>query len=149
MTPRKANPTPMKGNKFGVKLKNPDIRQQAYAEYCEHVASGLSTDSFYFEHEQLTCTYKTLLSYIEKYPDEFPAIHMEVAKMKGYQGWEKVVADSAKGQNVKANTASLQMIMRNKFGWDKEKKDVNKQNLAALIKGIKDGEIVQKESESS
>ena len=33
--------------------------------------------------------------------------------------WEKVVQESANGKNRKANTASLQMWMRNRFKWDR------------------------------
>jgi hypothetical protein len=54
-----------------------------------------------------------------KNEDEFPAEQIQIAKSKGYAHWEKVVEDSADGSNQKASTASLQMLMRNKYGWDK------------------------------
>ena len=55
-------------------------------------------------------------------PGIFDPIQIESAKSKGYNLWEQVVEDSAEGKNKDANTASLQMLMRNKFSWDKEEK---------------------------
>lgn len=121
-TPKAGSSGAPKGNVNGTKLKDPDIRQVAYQQYCEWVARGKSMKSFCFEHEQLTCTYRTLDKYIEDDPIEFPPIKMEMAKCKGYNRWEQVVEDSAEGKNKDANTASLQMLMRNKFSWDKEEK---------------------------
>jgi len=50
---------------------------------------------------------------------EFDPLHKKIAEVKGFARWEKVVEDSATGKNKDANTASLQMLMRNKYGWDK------------------------------
>lgn len=122
-----------KGNKNGVKLKDPDLRQEAYRQYCEHLAEGYSQESFCFDHPQLTVTYKTMNRYIEENPLEFPPIQKEKAKLKGYKMWEGVAMDSAKGLNKDANTASLQMIMRNKYGWDKEDKEAKEQCAADKI----------------
>lgn len=108
------------GNKEGLKLKDADIRQEAYRQYCEHVASGFSQESFHFDHPELSVTYKTMNKYIQENPTEFPPIHMERAKSQSRRLWEGVVHDSAKGKNKDANTASLQMLMRNKFGWDRD-----------------------------
>jgi len=110
---------PPKGNKFGLKLKEPDLRQKAYHQYCEWIARGKSQKSFTFVEGDLMCTYRTIESYMKENANEFPAIQMEIAKSRGYQRWEQVVEDSAEGHNKDANTASLQMLMRNKFDWDK------------------------------
>jgi hypothetical protein len=106
------------GNQFGIKIKDPELRQLAYKSFCEHIAKGRAIDSWYFEHPEATLSYKTMLKYI-KDEEEFPPEQREIAKAKGYAHWEKVVEDSAIGINKDANTASLQMLMRNKFGWDK------------------------------
>lgn len=111
------------GNDFGTKLKDAEVRQEAYRQYCEHLALGKSQKSFCFEHPQLTVTYKTLNKYIEDNPEEFPPIQMQVAQIRGYKRWEQITEDSAVGINKDANTASLQMVMRNKFNWDKEEKE--------------------------
>ena len=106
-------------NQNGIALKDPNIRQIAYKSYCDHIALGKSKDSWYFEHEDLTCTYKTFQKYI-KNEIEFPPIKREIAECKGYQKWESIAENSATGADKKkSNTASLQMVMRNKFGWDK------------------------------
>ncbi len=106
------------GNQFGVKLKDPEVRQLAFEQYCAHLARGKSQESFYFEHPEFTVSYKTMNRYIEENPEEFPAIKKEIARIKGFAIWEDIVEKSAKGEN-EAVTPSLQMVMRNKYGWDK------------------------------
>ena len=129
--------TAPKGNKNGVKLKDADIRQLAYRQYCDHIASGNSKDSWWFEHEQLTCTAQTFDKYI-KDEVEFNPIHKEIAHAKGYRYWETIVHGSADGSNKEANTASLQMVMRNKFKWDKKEEEVEKSpELEAINENFK------------
>lgn len=133
-----------KGNQFGVKLKDPELRQMAYMSYCDWIAEGKSQASFAFKHGEHKCVSKTIESYIKKYPDEFLPIHKEYAIAKGMQKWEKIVEDSACGLNKEANTASLQMLMRNKFGWDKPdkepvKEDTQLDNHLLILKPV-DGE---------
>ena len=113
---------PKKGNQHASKyekLKNLDLLKEIYKSFCNHLADGFVIESWYFEHPKISLTSDTLEKYIEKYPDDFPPIQKEIAKKKGYQLWENVVHDSAKGINKDANTASLQMVMRNKYKWDK------------------------------
>jgi hypothetical protein len=109
------------GNKHGVKLKDPDIRQLAYQKYCEWLAMGKSKKSFTFRSPEYSCHWQTLESYI-KDKNEFDPLQIELAKCEGCKRWEQVVEDSAEGKNKDANTASLQMLMRNKFDWDKQEK---------------------------
>lgn len=106
------------GNSYGTKLKDSEVRQLAYKQYCEHIARGKSKKSWCFDHPQLRCTWNTMEKYI-KDDKEFDPLQKEIAESQGYAHWESVVEDSATGKNQKANTASLQMLMRNKFGWDK------------------------------
>lgn len=110
------------GNENGLKLKDPELRQKAYQKYCEWIARGKSSRSFTFVDANVMCTGQTIESYIRNNPIEFPAIHKEIAKAKGYAYWEQIVEDSASGINQNANTASLQMVMRNKFDWDRNDK---------------------------
>lgn len=109
-----------KGNKNGLKLKSPDIRQLAYKEYCAHIAQGLSKECFTFKHEGLTCTFRTLERYIAENPVEFPPIHKEIAECESLKSWEMTAHDMAKGKIRNCQPAVLQMIMRNKFGWDRD-----------------------------
>ena len=108
-----------KGNKNGLKLKDSEVRQLAYTQYCEHLAKGKSKRSWYFKHPQLSCTWETIEKYLLD-EIEFDPIHKKIAEAQGFGYWEEVVEDSAIGKNQAANTASLQMVMRNKFAWDKE-----------------------------
>lgn len=109
-----------KGNKNPVKLKTPDLKAEAYRQYCEHIAQGIPQDAWCFDHPELTLTSETMEKYISEDPIAFDPIHKRKAQAAGYKLWFAVVAESAKGNNEKANTASLQMIMRNKFKWDKQ-----------------------------
>lgn len=110
-------------NQNRVALKDPDIRQIAYQSFCDHIAKGKSKDSWYFEHEELTCTYRTFSKYLQD-EVEFPPIKKDIAWTKGFQHWEAITEASATGADKKkSNTASLQMVMRNKYGWDKEERN--------------------------
>jgi hypothetical protein len=107
------------GNTNGIAIKDPELRQIAYASYCSHLAAGHSKKSWYFEHPDGSCVYETMEKYI-KDEMEFDPAKKRIAECKGYQEWEKVVEGSARGTNKDANTATLQMVMRNKYGWDKQ-----------------------------
>ena len=122
------------GNKNGVKLKTPDLKKKAYQQYCEWIAQGKSPRSFTFEEGDLSCTGETIQDHIKTNEIDFPTIHIKIAQAKGYAHWEQVVEDSAKGYNEKANTASLQMVMRNKFGWDKKEETSDAIDNAAVEK---------------
>jgi hypothetical protein len=123
----------LEGNNNRLALKDPEIRQKAYKLFCDHLAKGSSIKSWWYEDDLgNACTWETMLSYIKDNPLEFDSIHKQIAESKGFAYWESVVAASAVGTNEKANTASLQMIMRNKFGWDKEAKQDNQNQNRAL-----------------
>lgn len=111
-----------KGNKNATKLKDSELKSEAYKQYCAHLATGKSKKSWYFEHSQIELTAQTMEKYISNNPIDFSPIKKEIAEIKGFAYWEEVVEKSAEGKN-NANTASLQMLMRNKYGWDKE--DIN------------------------
>jgi hypothetical protein len=112
-----------KGNKNGLKLKDPEVRQEAYRQYCKHIASGESKEAFVFQHPELTCTHKTMEKYIHDNPIEFPPIHKEIAESLSFLHWTDLGKKMMLGQIEKCQPAIFQMFMRNKFGWDKE--DIN------------------------
>lgn len=122
------------GNTNGLKLKDPDVRQEAYMQYCKWLAKGKASRSFTFQKGDLKCTGKTIESYIKDNPVEFPPIHKEFSYSEGYAYWEQVVEDSAKGLNKDANTASLQMLMRNKYDWDKKEPEEDKYQQTEPVK---------------
>ena len=106
------------GNTNGTAVKDPELRQRVYQEYCEHLAKGKSKRSWRSHIPGVHCTWQTIERYLED-ELEFDPIKKEIAEADGYSLWEDVVADSAIGRNKDANTASLQMLMRNKYGWDR------------------------------
>lgn len=110
---------PPKGNDYTKKLKTTELKEEAYRQYCAHLAKGKSKKSWCFEHPHLTLTWETMEKYIKSDEHVFDPLKKRVAETKGYACWEQVVEDSATGKNKDANTASLQMLMRNKYGWDK------------------------------
>ncbi len=110
------------GNKNGTKIKSPDLRQKAYDQYCKWLARGKSSRSFSFVEGDLICTGKTIESYIKDNTTEFPPAKREAAYAQGMAHWESVVDGTAEGSNKQACVPALNMLMRNKFGWDKEEK---------------------------
>jgi len=122
------------GNNSAQKLTTSKLKKMAYEQYCAHLAKGKSKRSWCFEHPDLTLTFETMEKYILN-DREFAPLQKKIAEIKGYYVWEQVVEDSARGVNKDANTASLQMLMRNKFGWDKEN-SLQKDTAEPLVKRL-------------
>lgn len=106
------------GNTCAVKLNSDELKRDAYAQYCAHIASGIPKKAWCFEHPELTLTWETMEKYIREEPGVFDPIHKKVSETKSLKYWFSILAASATGDNKDANTASLQIIMRNKFKWD-------------------------------
>ena len=122
---------PPLGHETNKKLKTLELKKEAFRQYLEHLSKGKSKKSWYFEHPDLTLLWQTMETYIREEPEIFNPIQIEMAHAKGYQYWEQVAETSAEGKN-QANTASLQMVMRNKFGWDKQE-NINKDSKETLV----------------
>lgn len=120
------------GNTYAKKLISDELKLQVFDSYLSHLAKGKSKKSWWFDNGKVTITWQCMETYIKNEPGIFDALQIERAKSNGYQIWEQVVEDSAKGLNRDANTASLQMLMRNKFNWDKED-NVNKDTKGTLV----------------
>ena len=141
-----------KGNKNGTVLKDEQIRQIAFKEYCDHIASGRSKLTWRFRnpaYQDFHCCWRTMERYIKENPLEFQAIHRERAEVDSYYHWESVVAASATGENEKANTASLQMIMRNRFSWDKKEEAAAEEIKEKLDNFCKSWERARKDQSDS
>lgn len=110
----------VKGNKNGLKLKDPKVRQEAYKQYCAWIALGNSKESFTFDHPTLSVTWETMEKYIKQNPMEFEPIHKKRAEAKSLEHWEDLGKKMMLGKIQKCQPAIYQMFMRNKFGWDKE-----------------------------
>lgn len=109
------------GNQLAKKLKTPELKEEAYKQYCEYLASGRSKEGWYFEHPELTLTWETMEKYIREEPQVFESYKKRVAEAKSFKEWETKGTDMLHGK-MKAETGLYQMFMRNKFGWDKEQK---------------------------
>jgi hypothetical protein len=110
------------GNTYAVKLNTDELKQLAYKSYCEHLAAGKSKRGWLFKHPHVKhgLTWETMEKYIRENEDIFDPSQKKAAEAEGFNYWESIVHESAKGDAPKANTATLQMLMRNKYGWDKK-----------------------------
>lgn len=118
----KNKPAPL-GNKYATKLKRPDYRQEAYKQYCAHLATGKDKKSFVFHHTDdplLSVTYKTMDRYIEENPAEFPPILLEIAQSKSFEHFEEEGKKLMRGAYKHGSPVVWQTFMRNKFGYDKD-----------------------------
>ncbi len=106
------------GNQNATKLNTPELKAIAYASYCNHLALGKDKKSWCLE-DPIELTWETMEKYIRDNPIDFDPLKKQIAEAKGYNRWEQVVEDSAIGKNKDHNTATLQMKMRCKFGWDR------------------------------
>lgn len=134
-------PPPPLGNKRGTKLKNPDVRQLAYDEYCKHIASGYPKEAFFFDHPDHSVSWKTMDRYISENPGEFPTIKMEQAKSARYKHWLGEGQTLMKGGYKNGSPVVWQTIMRNIFkdvGWDREQiTQDNKSHVQKLAESIR------------
>lgn len=113
----------LKGNQSGVKLKDPKLRQKAYKEFCDHIASGLPVEAFHFEDGEYSCCWATMLSYLEKYKDEFKTSKLKKAKAERYKVWLTHGQMLMKGKYKGGSPTVWQVCMRNMFKdihWDKD-----------------------------
>lgn len=111
------------GNDHAKKLKDPNIRDQAYDEYCAHIAEGYPKEAFFFSHPTESISYKTMDKYIAECPEDFPPSKMEQAKSKRYQHWFGEGKTLMQGKYKNGSPVVWQTIMRNVFkneGWDRD-----------------------------
>ncbi len=108
-----------KGNKCAQKLTTPELRQEAYRQYCDHLAHGYPKQAWCFEHPDLTLCWKTMERYIKDYADEFPLSQRTRAESKGLKWWIDEGKDMMRTQD-RCQPAIFQIMMRNIYGWDKE-----------------------------
>ena len=134
-------------NKNGLKLKPADVRQDAYADYCAYLATGKAKRGWVYDKDGYTCTWETMEKYI-KDTLEFDPLKKKAAEAQGFKKWEAVVEDSAEGKNTKANTATLQMLMRNKYGWDRRNENTSTEVAGTLDNFCESWQKARKERES-
>ena len=119
------------GNQDAKKLDTPSLMIYAFNSYCAHLARGKSKMSWNLK-TPVKLTWQTMEKYIKENPDVLKSIDKDIAWSDGFAVWEEVVEESAIGKNKEANTASLQMLMRNKYGWDKKDKEQEEGDTSTL-----------------
>ena len=105
---------------------NPLQKQLAFKQYCEHIANGLSKEAWRYhdpENKNLTICFKTMETYIDSDPETFPTTQLEAAYADSRKFFEQTGIDMMTGANTKGNPATFQIFMRNKFFWDRDKKE--------------------------
>jgi hypothetical protein len=146
-------PPPPPGNKRGVKLKDAGVRQQAYEQYCAHIASGSPKEAFFFDHPTHSVSWDTMEKYIAEHPNEFAPIKMKQAKAKRYQVWMEHGSKLMTGRYKGGSPTVWTVIMRNIFrdiGWDKEQiaqdSKTHVERLAQSIRSDVIGEAAESDS---
>lgn len=141
------------GNKYGVKLKDPDVRQEAFRQYCDHLASGFPKEAFFFDHPTHSVCWKTVERYIAENPSEFPAILVERAKAARYKHWlvegQTLMRGGYKGGSPTVWQTCMRNIFKN-FGWDKEEiSQSSKSHVERLAESIRNEIVSQAETSDS
>lgn len=127
------------GNNYGLALKDPEVRQEAYRQYCKHLSEGWPKQAFFFKHPKHSVCYKTLDRYIRENPDEFPAILMEEAQAARFKYWLNEGKNLIQGVYPRGSPVVWQTVMRNIFrdiGWDQEKIDEKLENEREHFKEV-------------
>ncbi len=131
-----------KGNDYNKKLKNEDERQAAYKSYCDWIAAGKSYKSWCYESPTLTLSYKCMETHMKDSPNDFPPLQRSIALAKGFAVWEELGKQMMTSKE-KCHPAIYQIMMRNKFGWDKEdpedkekKEKQDAERVDLLMKGL-------------
>lgn len=112
-----------KGNKNGTKLKEPNYRQEAYKQYCAHIAAGYSKKSWHFKHPTdiyKSLCYETMERYMEENPIEFHPILKQIADAEGMKWYEDEGRKIMQGKYRNSSPEIWKTCMRNKYSWDKE-----------------------------
>lgn len=125
-------------NTWGRGIKSVEERQQAYADYCAHISKGRFKYSWRYSNPDTGShwTYETIERWLRE-TDEFEPSQMKLAEASGFEYYENILLDSASGKNTKANVATLQMLMRNKFGWDRaERREINAPEILASYERV-------------
>lgn len=106
----------MKGKKLTLKEREEKLeadkneRRKLCKAFCEHLAEGLSKESFSDVH------YQTIERYMKLYPEEFPQEEIQLAAVKGREYWERIGKRQANGECL-GNSRTWFYNMANRFGW--------------------------------
>jgi len=65
-----------------------ELKHEAYAQYCAHIAKGLSKEAFVFDHPEVSVIWETVENYMKADPINFPPIHKKKAEAESLSVWE-------------------------------------------------------------
>lgn len=85
-------------------------RKKLFQNLLGHLREGLSIESFYQLETQ------RLLSFIERYKNEFDDDEIKLAMQEGRDWWERLGKAQASGQNV-GNSRAWWYNMAHRYGW--------------------------------
>jgi|ERR1700722_2798299 len=146
-------PPAPKGNKRGLKLKDPDVRQEAYRQYCDHIAEGWPKEAFFFDHPEHSVSWETMDRYISENPTEFLPILMQKAQAARYKHWLGEGRTLMKGEYKGGSPVVWQTCMRNLFKnvmWDREQiAQDNRTHVELLAKSIRNEVVAEAEASDS
>lgn len=129
------------GNQHAKKLKTIEIKMKVYKDYCDHIAEGWPKKAWYYEKDGLTICYKTMENYL-KTDNDFPSSHKTIAEAKALRKYIEWGRAMMLGQVEKSQPALFQILMRNMFGWDRDKE--NKTESKGMFNQWYDKEIKKK-----
>ena len=101
----------MDGDECALKWPTPAARQKACDDFCAHIATGYSIESFPGADR------KTIRYYAEQFPEDFPPERLEEAARQGLLEWERIGKQGARGDLTKFNASAWTFNMKNRAGW--------------------------------
>jgi len=118
------------GSKNGLALKTIELKKEAYKQYCDWIALGYSKKSWFFKHPKHSVCWETMEKYIRDDPINLDPLQKKNAEALSLKVWEKKGITMMEGEIKNCQPAIYQMFMRNKFGWDRDKLDVEQAKSA-------------------
>ena len=119
------------GNTTAERYQSDEEKQAIYRQYCEHLSKGYSKESF------VPCDYRTVESYVEKYPDVLQPEKMQQALRKGQLWWEKTGMEGMLGKLVGTFSSGTWVFnMKNRYGWT-NKQEIDHTSGGEKLSGFK------------
>ena len=117
-------PSPKGAN---IRHKTPKARQKLFKNFCEHIQRGYTIHSF------PDADHKTLLSYMQKFPEDLPVHLYEEAKRKSRLWWEEVGNDGMLGKIKNFNHNVWRLNVQNRYGYA-ERREVKHEGYIEVSK---------------
>ncbi|MEE9117859.1 MAG: hypothetical protein V3U02_04590 [Calditrichia bacterium] len=106
---RKVVAKKQEGNTYALKFDTPAKRKKLCKDFCDYIAQGKHPFGFW------QCGLDTMKRYIEDYPKDFPTDQVEEAVRRGFDVWESLGLQWARGEFKGANPNAFNFLMKNKY----------------------------------